>query len=222
MKKIKFIAIVCFVFLLSSCGEGTIKVFAFFSDLINIASKKFDIVYINASVSIQGLEKEEDINFLRDNLNSFTNERITGEYTKSLSFDIKIPIINENYLQSYMSENNSEKDFLHIVGSSSEGMYQFYYNFNRSLVERINQYVYQKHYQRIDLNNFDMILSIENDMTVQMILMAFSVYVNDIAYPFEYTNILQRRDKIELRISEVLRRSVAENNNLNYIFYLYE
>jgi hypothetical protein len=82
----------------------------------------------------------------------------------------------------------------------------------------INAYVKNEHYQTVDFDKFNIVISIDNDTKDAVSVTAYSVYVNGKGYPFEYTKALQRRDKIELHISEVLRDAVVNANNTHAVF----
>jgi len=212
MKKIGFAFLVAFILVLVCCG-GTLKILAYTSDLIDIASGKGNAVYITATIIIESLKNEADIEFLKKNLNSFSNEQIVKyNYSDSLSFDIKIPILNI----ANVSAHNLEKDLLYLIAEEEDNYYSFSYKFNSSLMNTIDSYVYNTYFQHIDFSNFETSIIIENDTRSVSKLTAFSVYINNQPFPFNVTRELQRRDRVELKISEVLRSAISKNNNIRY------
>jgi hypothetical protein len=212
MKKNSFI-FMGLLTLLFVCCSGTLKIITYVSDLIAVASMTEDVMYVTANIVVENLKDEADINFLRQRLNSFSNEQIVKyNYSDSLSFDIKIPIINERKISTY----NLAEDLVYIISSEKNGTYIFSYKFNENLMRIIDKYVYSSHYQHIDFNDFDISIVIDNDMRNTINFIAYSVYVNGNPYPFEYIGKIQRRDRIELQISEVLRSAVIKNQNNTY------
>lgn len=84
-----FIVVLCFLFI--SCG-GDIKISIFTRDLSDVMNSREEVLYTNVNMIVEGLEDENDIEFLRRNLNGFSNEhKVDYNYSTSLSFDIKAP-----------------------------------------------------------------------------------------------------------------------------------
>jgi hypothetical protein len=215
MKALRIILLVIFVLILVCCG-GTLKIFLYTSDLINIATGSANTTYVNANIVVENLKEEADINFLKQNLNSFSNEQIVKyNYSDSLSFDVKIPIINIQNIQAH----NIEKDLLYIIASEQNNNYSYTYKFNSALVNKIDNYVYRAHYQHIDFSSFETSIIVENDIRNVIDIIASSVYINNQPYPFSFSGELQRRDKIELRISEILRSAILKDDNNTYTLF---
>jgi hypothetical protein len=215
MKTLRIILMVIFVLILICCG-GTVKIIVYTSDLINVATGSENVMYISANIVVESLKEEADINFLRQNLNSFSNEQIVKyNYSDSLSFDIKIPILNIRNIQTH----NLEKDLLYIIASEQDNDYSYSYKFNSTLVNKIDNYVYRSHYQHMDFSSFETSIVIENDLRNALKIIANSVYINNQPYPFEFSGELQRRDRIELKISEVLRSAILKNDNDTYTVF---
>jgi hypothetical protein len=212
MRKIKFALVGVFVILLFCCG-GTLKVITYASDLIQVADDADGLMFVTANIVVENLTDPTDIDFLRENLNSFSNEQITkSAYSGSLSFDIKVPLINEEKISTY----NFERDLLHIIASERNDSYIFQYKFDADLIATIDDYVYEMHYQHLDIEDFEVSIIIDNDMKDPVAITAYSVYINGRPYPFSYTGTIQRRDRLELQVSEVLRAAIAKNKKDAY------
>ncbi len=82
----------------------------------------------------------------------------------------------------------------------------------------INAYIIDLYYQSIDFTDFEIKILIDNDMKEDVLVTAYSVYVNEKSYPFDYTTVLKQRDKLELKISEVLQKAVVDSDNSHAIF----
>jgi hypothetical protein len=59
----------------------------------------------------------------------------------------------------------------------------------------------------------------KNDLRSVINIIANSVYINNQPYPFEFSGELQRRDRIELKISEVLRSAILKNETDTYTVF---
>ena len=71
-------------FLLLGC-TGDIKVSIFTRDLSDVMSSKENVLYANVNLIVESLKDANDIEFLRNNLNGFSNEQfIKYNYSDSL------------------------------------------------------------------------------------------------------------------------------------------
>jgi hypothetical protein len=215
MKKLRRFILCLLIVVLVCCG-GTVNILTYVSDLIGVASNVKNEIFVTANIVVEGLKDEKDIEFLRQNLNSFSDEQVIKyNYSDSLSFNIKIPIINSNKIASH----NFNNDLLYIIASEKNNKYNFVYQFNKYLVNSIDTYVYNTHYQHVNFGDFMVSFSIDNDMQNNIRLTAYSVYVKGDPYPSEYIQELKRRDRIELRVSEIFRAAVIKNNNNQYLLF---
>ena len=91
MKKISFFLLGLLSLLFISCG-GDIKISIFTRDLSDVMNSREEVLYTNVNLIVEGLDDENDIEFLRRNLNGFSNEhKVDYNYSTSLSFDIITP-----------------------------------------------------------------------------------------------------------------------------------
>lgn len=210
--KNRFFFIFSFVlsFLLLGCG-GEIKVSIYSRDLQDVMNAKEQVLYTNVNLVLESLEDESDIAFLRNNLNGFSNEHtVEYNYSTSLSFDIKVPIIIEG------TNLDFSKDLLIIEGRNNNGNFDFYLKYNQELFSRIDQFIYNSHYQNINLSEFKIKLEINNDERKNLNIKTYSSYVNGNAYPFTYEQVLNERDRLTFEISEVFSKYIAKTDEANY------
>ena len=195
--------------------SGTFDIYTYTSDLIDVAESKEELLYSNVNVVVVGLDSEGDIAFLRNNLDSFSNERIVEvEYMDSLSFDTKIPIISEDY----HGNHDFSKNIIYLLASEDEENYNFRVQYNEDLLKRINQYIYDEYFQKAVFDDFNVKMTLDNDIRGEdLSLTAYSVYVLGEAYPFEYKKNLAHREKLEIEISEVFRKGIIAGTN--YILF---
>ena len=195
----------CLIFV--SCG-GDIKISIFTRDLSDVVSSKENVIYTKVNMIVEGLEDESDINFLRQNLNGFSNDRsVEYNYSTSLSFDIKIPIFIEG------TKIDTSNDLLLIIGKKNGNKTDFCLKYNKELYNRINNYIYDKHWQNIELKNFKLKFDINNDERKNSTITSFSSYINGKAYPFEHKEVLKERDDIVIEISEIFSKCISEMDN---------
>lgn len=206
----RLLALVCCLIFVS-CG-GDIKISIFTRDLSDIISSKENVIYTNVNMIVEGLEDESDINFLRQNLNGFSNDRsVEYNYSTSLSFDIKIPIFIEG------TKIDTSNDLLLIIGKKNGNKTDFCLKYNKELYNRINGYIYNKHWQNIELKDFKLKFDLNNDERKNITITSFSSYINGKAYPFEHKEVLKERDNILIEISEIFSKCISEmDNNMVY------
>ena len=100
MKKISFFLLGLLSLLFISCG-GDIKISIFTRDLSDVMNSREEVLYTNVNLIVEGLDDENDIEFLRRNLNGFSNEhKVDYNYSTSLSFDIKAPILKDGKMSA--------------------------------------------------------------------------------------------------------------------------
>ena len=204
MRKLFFIFTCSICFFLISCG-GDIKVSIYTRDLSDIASAKEKVIYTNVNMIVESLDDENDINFLRNNLNGFSNEhQVEYNYSTSLSFDIKIPILMEN------TDIDSSKDLLILIGRKNGNKVDFYLKYNKPLFSKIDNYIFNAHYQNIDLKEFNLKFDVNNDERKSISFTTYSSYVNGKAYPFEHSELLKERDRFSFEVSEIFSKYISE------------
>ena len=197
MKKISFLFLGLLSLLFFSCG-GDIKISVYTRDLSDVMSSRETILYTNVNMIVEGLEDENDIEFLRRNLNGFSNEqKVEYNYSTSLSFDIKAPIIKDG------TEIDNSNNLIVIIGKKDKGKTNYYLKYNQKLFSRINNYIYNAHYQNIELKKFKIKLEINNDERNPINLITYSSYINGKSYPFSHKEILNERARINIELSEI-------------------
>ena len=80
----------------------------------DVLASRNEVIYTNVNIIVESLQDENDISFLRNCLNGFSNEHIIEyNYSTSLSFDIKVPIIRDG------TNLDFSKDLLIIEGKNN-------------------------------------------------------------------------------------------------------
>ena len=206
MKKTIFFLLVLLSLLFISCG-GDIKISIFTRDLSDVMTSREQVLYTNVNMIVEGLDDENDIEFLRRNLNGFST---------SLSFDIKAPIIKDG------SDIETSNDLIIITGKTQKGKTDYYLQYNQALFSRINNYIYSTHYQNIDLKEFKLKFEINNDERKTVTLTTYSSYVNGKSYPFAHQETLNERDRINIELSEIFGMYISSMDDELYPIFSIE
>jgi len=104
-----------------------------------------------------------------------------------------------------------------IIGKKNGYKTDFCLKYNKELYNRVNSYVYNKHWQNIELKDFKLKFDLNNDERRNITITSFSSYINGKAYPFEHKEVLKERDNILIEISEIFSKCISEmDNNMVY------
>ena len=216
MKKISFFLLGLLSLLFISCG-GDIKISIFTRDLSDVMNSREEVLYTNVNLIVEGLDDENDIEFLRRNLNGFSNEhKVDYNYSTSLSFDIKAPILKDG------AEFDNSNYLIVITGKKDKDKTNYYLQYNQELFGRINNYIYNTHYQNIELKKFKIKLDINNDERKTVTLTTYSSYVNGKSYPFAHQETLNERDRINMELSEIFGKYISSMDDELYPIFSIE
>ena len=209
-----FIVVLCFLFI--SCG-GDIKISIFTRDLSDVMNSREEVLYTNVNLIVEGLDDENDIEFLRRNLNGFSNEhKVDYNYSTSLSFDIKAPILKDG------AEFGNSNYLIVITGKKDKDKTDYYLQYNQELFWRINNYIYNTHYQNIELKKFKIKLDINNDERKPVNLITYSSYISGKSYPFTHQETLNERDRINVELSEIFGDYISSMDDKQYPIFSIE
>lgn len=216
MKKIFFFLLGLLSLLFISCG-GDIKISIFTRDLSDVMNSKEEVLYTNVNLIVEGLDDENDIEFLRRNLNGFSNEhKVDYNYSTSLSFDIKAPILKDG------AEFDNSNYLIVITGKKDKDKTDYYLQYNQELFWRINNYIYNTHYQNIELKKFKIKLDINNDERKPVNLITYSSYISGKSYPFTHQETLNERDRINVELSEIFGDYISSMDDKQYPIFSIE
>ena len=216
MKKISFFLLGLLSLLFISCG-GDIKISIFTRDLSDVMNSREEVLYTNVNMIVEGLDDENDIEFLRRNLNGFSNEhKVDYNYSTSLSFDIKAPILKDG------AEFDNSNYLIVITGKKDKDKTNYNLQYNQELFWRINNYIYNTHYQNIELKKFKIKLDINNDERKPVNLITYSSYVSGKSYPFTHQETLNERDRINVELSEIFGDYISSMDDEQYPIFSIE
>ncbi|MCR5762662.1 MAG: hypothetical protein K6G00_04685 [Treponema sp.] len=210
MRKYLYLLVLSACFFIAGCG-GDINFSIYTRDLSDVMSSRENVIYTKVNMIVESLEDKNDIEFLRKNLNGFSNEQqVEYNYSTSLSFDIKVPIIKEG------TNIDFSKDILIIYGKNNSGKTDYYLKYNKELFSKINSYIYETHYQNIDLHKFKLKFEMNNDERKPVSFVTYSSYVNGKPYPFSHEETLEERGRVTFEVSEIFAKLICDSDNSDY------
>lgn len=203
MKRALFPVGICLAILLAC--DGDVVITARVRDLLDLGSGKAEIIHTTAGVMTTSISRDSEKDFIRSVIGTITNEgAAAGEHPDAFSFDTRVPILGMDVPESRVGE----KDLLFIKVQESAGGHSMAYKFNPIVLERISNWVESEYQTAFDVGGFSMNLVIDNDSTEDFRFVAKSVYIDDVAYPFEVSITLGRGESVNLTVSEILGSSV--------------
>lgn len=195
----------CLFFVLAC--DGSLLVSLYTSDMLTVARQSETVLYTSVTIIASGLKEEKDIEFLRNNLNSFSNERIIKhDYSDALTFTVKVPIVNENFQGTF----DSSKDLLFIYANDKPDRIDYLCKYNSAVLDTISTYLKNEHFQTFNWNDLTLSLKLENDLQEPVSVLAYSSFINGEPYPFSAAITLNRRDHVDIEFSNVLRNSIVK------------
>lgn len=198
--------------LLISC-DGEVKLKLFTQDL-QIITESDEVIYTNASMIVEGMTQDYDYHFLETLIPSFSNPHyVEYNYSTSLMFDIKVPIMNEKVLTGY----DFSKDLFCIVGYKTDKGYSFDLKVNFEVIAKINEYTKSTLYQSFNIQDFDFTYELNNDYNKTKKFRLFSSYIQENPYPLYYDFSLERRESLQITLSEILAKTLK---NDDYHFFV--
>ena len=105
---------------------------------------------------------------------------------------------------------DSSKDLLILIGRKNGNKVDFYLKYNKPLFSKIDNYIFNSHYQNIDLKEFKQKFDINIVERKSISFTTYSSYINGKAYPFEHLEILRERDRTSFEVSEIFSKYISE------------
>lgn len=169
-----------------------------------------DTLYTNATLALESSSdaerKQQIISVLEEELREPANFREEERsYSTYLVVDYKIPIVAASEVEAiYTLPEVRDNMFTFAVVSDA-----LYVAFNKARFDNLDASLYEQFYQHLDFEDFTMNLYIRNDARDAVELTLYSVYANTVPVPYSHTIVLERRDDVGIRFSDVLKDSVT-------------
>lgn len=208
IKKIVFLLMLSVIFF--SC-KGDVLVNIYVQDLLDLKEKSNSILYTTATVTLEGIDNDEQKAFIKSIIGNVTNERIVSrDYSNAYCFDTTVPIV-EDITQLDKAPNDY---MISLFFSESGTSYMLSYKYNSHVISKINEWMQSTYYQSFKTDDILIIISINNDSREDFTFTARSVYINDVPFPFSVEKTITRREIATIKISEILQEAISNNDAL--------
>jgi hypothetical protein len=199
-------------FLLVACSVN-LEFEIFSSDLIDVAEKGGQPLFVNANVRMDHSEEEEEEikNFMKENFRDAENFRVVEEeYSSYLLADYKLPIVNID------DDSFKEKgDLLTIVvQSSQDSSFEIGVRFNREQFDQMNVFAQEKFYSDISLGDSKMKFDFRSDNSEMLDLEWTCVYVDGRPVPLGRSFKMEKRDKLEIEFSKIFKEAMKSSEEV--------
>lgn len=201
----------------SSCG-GELVITLYVQDLLDLKEGKEKTLNTKVNIVAEGVDDENQIIFIRENINGVGNEMmVKRNYMDAFSFDADVPVFGPDS-GDYPSDG---KDIIYISLKGQDDKMYLAFKFNENVIERINDWISSSYLQTLNIEDYDIYIKLENDSRDEdFTFSAASVFAGGMAFPFEYSTSLKRRENVILKISDVLSSAVQENTeNIYFLMF---
>jgi hypothetical protein len=209
----KKICIMLFTILLLFACKIDVSTDIFISDILDINTNK-DPIFCSAQIKFDSSSNmnEETINAL---LNKYFKKvqdihEDKTSYMGSIIADVQIPILKKGTYE--------DKSIFYIEVDSNDQYYFVNFKINEQLFDQMNSDVSNITYQKFDKNDLNVKFEINNDTKTDIKIGFHSVYINSTPTPYFSEINLERRQKIEIVPSDVLRDSLNIENFITMAF----
>jgi len=180
------------------------------SDLYQfIAKKNQSILYVNGLVKIEvsgedscNEKKEIILNLVKKYIREISETNCKSEEMKTF-FQVKgkIPIyksktelLKSEYLLSFTIEEKKKLGLTLFL--------------NKDSLDSINQYTKSEFWATFEPKDFSLEIEFQNDLDIKIRLTCRSCYISNKPFPFEGSEELNKRDRVQIKISQILMESI--------------
>lgn len=197
---ILLIALGCAIFLMGCVSNVTIDVFV--QDILDVVEGEEDVIMLPAVVSFESPgELEEAIPVVKegfpDAVNFREQSRDVGTFILA---DIKVPLI----LYNTEFEDAEENMFLLTLEPDEDNDVFIWLDFDRRLYDRMAQAVKDEFWHDMTIEDLSLNLNIQNDLRAPVEFELMSVFVNGEPYPYPEFFVIERREILGIKLSDVL------------------
>lgn len=123
--------------------------------------------------------------------------------------DFKIPVIYASDGETLNSHPDAQGNIFGILLTQNESGLSAHVAFNQTRFDELNTQVSEQLSQSLRLSDCVLRVYLNNDLREVVHLTVYAVYVDNTPVPYSETFTLERGDEIELKFSDVLRDSLA-------------
>ncbi len=210
------LAILCILcsIVLAACSVN-LEFEIFSTDLIEVAKKGDQALFVSASVRMDHSEEEEDAikAFMKENFRNADNFRVVEEeYSSYLLADYELPIVN-------VDDNTfvEKGDLLTmVVQAADSNTIEIGVRFNREQYDQMNIFAQEKFYSDISLGDSKMKFDFRSDSSQPIEVAWTCVYVDGRPVPLGQHFKLNKRDKLEIEFSKIFKEAMKSAEEVLY------
>ncbi len=222
VKILVFCLILAFIFLVS-CGIG-FSCDLYVKDIVDISFGVNDILYTDAMFAIQISEENEKLeDFVRQNFRDVQNLRVEEDedYNMYLVFDSKVPVVSLDNISKLEDKDLFAIVTQKIINESIEKEVQFGLFMNKDKFADIQNYIEEEFYSTISMSDLHLFIDLYNNFLPNLKISLNAIYVNDepIIYPKDF--VLKKDEKMELKLSDVIKDYIYKNDYLLFAKLLF-
>jgi hypothetical protein len=194
-----------------SC-KAEMAVTVYVGDVFDLLVSKTDRIETKAAVNIEipsADSKEQMLGVLKDYFKTMENEKIVSrDMNTYLSFNTTFPIV---YIKDGSGPRNIE-DLMYLVVVTIDSPNPIIeIGLNKGSLAKLNAYIKEKYYQSITIEEMIITLIINNDTSKECKVVAQASYVNEKPKPFAAETKIKKREEVTIRLSDVLRDSLKND-----------
>lgn len=222
-KKIIILSLIFIFIFLVSCGIG-FSCDLYVKDIVDIAFGVNDVLFTDAMFAIQISEENEKLeDFVRQNFRDVQNLRVEEDedYIMYLVFDSKVPVVSLDNIGKLEDKDLFAIVTQKIIKESIEKEVQFGLFMNKDKFADIQNYIEEEFYSTISMSDLHLFIDLYNNFLPNLKISLNAIYVNDepIIYPKDF--VLKKDEKMELKLSDVIKDYIYKNDYLLFAKLLF-
>ena len=204
-KKLTGVALLLLMLLLTGCG-GEIVTDLYVQDILDVVTGEEESLLTTATITLEspGEESNEQLMSLIDqNFRDAGNFRPTsGDFSNYITVDVKVPVV---LLDNHEDLLVKEDSMGIVVMDLEDGAYGFGLVLNSYKLDEMFSALGEELWFSVGIEDFSFTVKLINDLREAISVMLHGVYANNIPLAYEEIFEMERRDIIDIRLSDVLR-----------------
>lgn len=209
-KKLTGVVVLLLVLLLTGCS-GEVATDLYVQDIMDIVTGEEETLFTTATITLEspGEEYHEQVvSLLEQNFRDVTNARtISHDISTYLAVDVRLPVLelNDN-LELWLGEDPIGI----MVMDLDDGAYGFALALDSDQLDEMFAALSDDFWFPVGVQDFSFSVKLINDLREPVEVGLQGVYANNVPLAYEEYFELQRRDTIDIRLSDVMRDYVYE------------
>lgn len=222
-KKIIILSLIFIFIFLVSCEIG-FSCDLYVKDIVDISFGVNEICYTDAMFAFQISEENEKLeDFIKQNFRDVENLRVEEDedYNMYLVFDSKVPVVSLDNISKLENKDLFAIVTQKIIKESIEKEVQFGLFMNKDKFADIQNYIEEEFYSTITMSDLHLFIDLYNNFVPNLKISLNALYVNDepIISPKDF--VLKKDEKMELKLSDVIKDYIYKNDYLLFAKLLF-